>query len=197
MFSALSTTFTGVRVGTDQVYPPAPPPLPRNQIPPRDAFTIGSDEDTIQSCLYLIPPKPKQDYVKRLKNEGHVLRYKCRMVTPNPVDAERIFVIKFYLEDDTIGIFEQMVPNLGVVGGQFRNRQLVKKPDFSRYTPEDFGVGKVIMVSSYRFEMLAADAFTKAWTAAHEGGFPFVDPTPKMSIEGTKTMPIEGKQSRK
>lgn len=184
-------------MGTNQIYPPPPPPLPRNKIPPRDAFTIGSDEDTIQSCLYLIPPKPKQDYVKRLKNEGHVLRYKCRMVTPNPVDAERIFVIKFYLEDDTIMIFEQMVPNLGVVGGKFRERSLVKKPDFSRYTPNDFGVGKIITVNSYRFEMLSADAFTQAWTDAYDGGYAFVDPTPKMDLGGKPNIGTEGKESKK
>ena len=168
-------------VGSNQAYPPPPPPLPRNEIPARDAFTIGSDEDTIQSCKYLIPPKPKKDYVKRLKNEGHVLRYKCRMVTRNPVDAERIFVIKFYLEDDTITIFEQMVPNLGVVGGKFRNRMLQKKADFSRYTPLDFGVGKTVVVSSYKFEMLSADNFTQVWTAAYEGGYEFIDPTPKIT----------------
>lgn len=137
--------------------------------------------------MYLLPPKPKKDYAKRLANEGHVLRYKCRMVTSNPVDAERIFVIKFYLEDDTIMIFEQMVPNLGVVGGKFRERSLIKKADHSRYTCEDFGVGKVITVSSYRFEMLSADAFTEAWTKAYEGGYEFVDPRPKMSIEGKES----------
>ena len=169
--------------------PPPPPPLPRNQIPPRDAFTIGSDEDTIQSCLQLIPQKPKKDYAKRLANEGHVLRYKCRMVTRNPVDGERVFVIKFYLEDDTIMIFEQMVPNLGVVGGKFRERALVKKPDHSRYTPLDFGVGKIVMISSYRFEMLSADHFTKVWTDAYNGGYPFVDPTPK--LEGLGKAGIE------
>ena len=69
------------------------------------------DEDTIQSCLYLVH-KPKKDYAKRLANEGHVLKFKCKMVTSNPVDAERVFVLNFYLEDDTIMIFEQMIPTL-------------------------------------------------------------------------------------
>ena len=30
-----------IDVGREQAYPPPPPPLPRNTIPPRDAFTIG------------------------------------------------------------------------------------------------------------------------------------------------------------
>ena len=150
----------------------------------------GSDEDTIQSCLQLIPQKPRQDYVKRLKNEGFILRYKCRMVTSNPVDAERVFVLKFYMEDDTIEIFEQMVPNLGVVGGKFRQRMLVKKPDHSRYTPDDFGVRKIVTISSYKFEMLSGDAFTQAWTSAYEGGYEFVDPRPKIDLG-------EGKEGKK
>ncbi len=176
----------GVEVGEEQAYPPPPPPLPRNKIPPRDAFTIGSDEDTIQSCLYLVPPKPKKDYAKRLRHEGQVLRFKCRMVTRNAVDAQRQFVVKFYLEDDTIMIFEQMVANLGVVGGKFRERALVKKPDHSRYTPDDFGVGKVVTISSYKFEMLSADAFTAAWMASYESGIPFVDPRQSAQKESKK-----------
>ena len=168
----------GIDVGMDAKYPDPPPPLPRNKIPPRDAFTIGSDEDTIQSCLYLVPPKPKPDYAKRLANEGHVLKYKCKMVTANPVDAQRIFVLNFFLEDDTIMIFEQMVPNLGVVGGKFRSRSLIKKPDHSRYSPEDFGVGMEIVINSYCFIMEGCDAFTAAWQKARALGVPFVDPRP-------------------
>ena len=168
----------GVDVGREAKYPDPPPPLPRNQIPARDAFTIGSDEDTIQSCLYLVPPKPKKDYAKRLANEGHVLKFKCKMVTSNPVDAQRVFVLNFFLEDDTIMIFEQMVPNLGVVGGKFRSRSLVKKPDHSRYTAEDFGVGKEVVINCYRFAMEGCDAFTTAWLKAYESGTKFVDPRP-------------------
>ena len=105
------------------------------------------------------------------------------MVTSNPVDAERVFVLNFYLEDDTIMIFEQMIPNLGVVGGKFRSRSLVKKPDHSRYTPDDFGVGKEIVINCYRFVMKGADAFTTAWMQSYKNGTPFVDPRPKVGAE--------------
>ena len=163
----------GIDVGQEVKYPDPPPPLPRNTIPPRDAFTIGSDEDTIRSCLAVVPTKPRPDYKKRIANAGMALRFKTKIVTKHPVDSMRRFVLKFHLEDDTISIFEQLVPNLGVVAGKFRQRMLIKKPDRSRFAPDDFKVGETVNIDSYIFELLSADSFTKQWIAAYEAGVPF------------------------
>ena len=87
----------------------------------------------MQSCFSLIPQPPKKDFIKMLENDGKVLRYAARMVSknqytaitkydcmttfksqccykqqesPNPVDQSRVFIISFWLSDDTLSIFE-------------------------------------------------------------------------------------------
>ena len=49
------------------------------EIPPFNGF--GSMEDSLQSCLSLIPQPPKKDFIKMLENDGRVLRYECVMVS--------------------------------------------------------------------------------------------------------------------
>ena len=98
----------------------------------------------------------------------------CDKKDDGAVDAKGI--------DDDMDSCDEDVSSLAVVGYVCRYCCLyfinIKHP---------FGVGKVITVSSYRFEMLSADAFTEAWTKAYEGGYEFVDPRPKMSIEGKES----------
>ena len=47
-------------------------------IPPYNGF--GSLEDTLQSCLSLIPQPPKKDFIRMLENDNKVLRYSAVMV---------------------------------------------------------------------------------------------------------------------
>ena len=48
------------------------------QIPPYNGF--GSLEDSLQSCLSLVPQPPKKDFIKMLENDNKVLRYEAHMV---------------------------------------------------------------------------------------------------------------------
>ena len=41
----------------------------------------GSLEDSMQSCLSLIPQPPKKDFIKMLENDGKVLRYEAVLVS--------------------------------------------------------------------------------------------------------------------
>ena len=56
--------------------PPAPQP-PRT-LPPHNGF--GSPEDSLQSCLSLVPQPPRKDVLKMLENDGKVLRYAAVLV---------------------------------------------------------------------------------------------------------------------
>lgn len=143
-------------------------PVYANKIPERTAATIGTDEDTIQSCLYLVPPKPKKDEAKLLKNDGLILRFKAQMVSNVAVNKVRTFVVRFFLANDTIMVFEQPVANLGVPGGKFVERRLLKKRDNRgletiRYSPLDFTVGKQIEINKFKFNLLGCDGFTRKY----------------------------------
>ncbi|KAL8623691.1 hypothetical protein ACOMHN_004756 [Nucella lapillus] len=49
--------------------------LPKMEIPPYNNF--GSLEDSLQSCLSLIPQPPKKDFIKMLENDHKVLRFEA------------------------------------------------------------------------------------------------------------------------
>lgn len=48
------------------------------EIPPYNGF--GSLEDSLQSCLSLVPQPPKKDFIKMLENDNKVLRYEAVLV---------------------------------------------------------------------------------------------------------------------
>lgn len=46
--------------------------------PPYNGF--GSLEDSLQSCLSLVPQPPKKDFIKMLENDHKILRYAANLV---------------------------------------------------------------------------------------------------------------------
>ena len=73
----------------------------------------------MNSCKRLVPKPPKRDHVKWNKYEGKILKYKARMVS----NKDRELIIVYYLQDDTLRIFELAMPNSGFPGGNFLRRQ--------------------------------------------------------------------------
>ena len=110
-------------------FPPRPAPLKR-VIAPYNGF--GSEEDSLSNCLHLVPRKPKTDLPAFLKNQGRVLRFRARMVTDKPEDVDRQFVISYYMEDDTLSVFEPPQRNSGIIGGKFLERRRYKLPTKER-----------------------------------------------------------------
>lgn len=49
----------------------------------------------------------------RVGFDSHVLRFAARLINDNSEDATRYFIIKYFLCDDTIGIFELGERNSG------------------------------------------------------------------------------------
>lgn len=90
--------------------------LPR-QFPPYNGW--GSEEDSLCSCMGLLPKPPKRDFIKFMEKDrrgldSNVLRFLARMNTTKPIDQERRFIISYYLSDDTISVFEPPVRNSGM-----------------------------------------------------------------------------------
>ncbi|MCL4157331.1 UNVERIFIED_CONTAM: hypothetical protein GTU68_062609, partial [Idotea baltica] len=80
----------------------------------------GTEEDSLGNCEHFIPKEPKTDFKKflaldRRGLESHILRFRAHMDTDNPIDSERVFIINYYLMDDTLQIDEPIISNSGKV----------------------------------------------------------------------------------
>lgn len=160
--------------------PPAPKPL--RTMPPYNGF--GSEEDSLCSCQGLLPKPPQKDFHKFMENDRcdviSVLNLRAKMVTTDPVDRDRVFIIYFYLCDDSICVFEQPQKNSGVLGGKFLQRGRVKKPgqelfkiELSEYyKAQDLYVGATLCLSGNHFQVLDADECTFNYMEQHAEEFP-------------------------
>ena len=82
----------------------------------------GSEEDSAGSCKALNPKAPRKDVNKLLKNDMHILRFNCKLVSPEPDDENRVFTLSFFCGDDTIMVYELCDKNSGRIGGKFMER---------------------------------------------------------------------------
>jgi hypothetical protein len=141
-----------------QVRPPPAAPQPR-EFPPH--IGIGDPADSLGSCLSLIPKPPKKDFVKMLTKDGQVMRFSARMRSSRPADAERRFIVSYFLSDDTLLIYEPRQRNSGLPGGKFSHRRRVQIPGSERfYNAADLRVGAVVEVEGRQFEIVDADEHT-------------------------------------
>ncbi|KAF5401090.1 EF-hand domain containing 2 [Paragonimus heterotremus] len=173
-------------------FTPVKPSIPETRIsvthenPPYNGW--GSEEDSLANCKGLIPVPPKGDFAKFMSKdkqgfESFILRFFARMVTDNPLDRDRLFVISCFLCDDTFSIYEPTTRNSGFKGGLFLERCRVKKPNAERfstkppdyYTPHDLYVGAILEMNSFKFELLDADEYALQYMEQHNTEFPYSD----------------------
>lgn len=163
-----------------------PPPPPRREVPPYNGF--GSEEDSLCSCMGLLPKPPKRDFIKFMEKDRHgldsnVIRFLAKMDTNKPIDMDRRFIISYFMSDDTILVFEPPVRNSGTIGGKFLERGRVKKPNqpsFSTqlseyYNAKDLYVGAVVEFNKHRFMLIDADEYAYNYMERHSSEFPHAD----------------------
>nr|XP_023656606.1 EF-hand domain-containing family member C2 [Paramormyrops kingsleyae] len=173
----------GIEDFTPVPYKPRPAPKPTRQVPPYNGF--DSEEDSLSSCQGLLPKPPKKDFRKFMEKDrqglvSNVLRFEGKMVSEDPIDRERLFIISFYLSDDTISVFEPPQRNSGVTGGKFLERRRVKKPDQELlkgeasecFGAQDLYVGAQLCLHQYEFQLVDADEFTLNHMEEHAKEFP-------------------------
>jgi len=135
---------------------------PQMVIPPHVA--PGAEEDSLGSFLYLIPKVPKKNFRRMMENDRKILRFLAHLDTDAPEDRGRIFVIKYFLSDDTCAVFEPPTKNSGIIGGKFLERCRVKKPfsnDF--YTQADFFTGAKLEFNRFKFVVHQADEYSLSY----------------------------------
>ena len=60
---------------------------------------------------------------KMFKQDMHILRFNAKIVSTEPDDESRTFIISFYCGDDTIQVYEVCDKNSGRIGGRFMERK--------------------------------------------------------------------------
>lgn len=177
--------FYRTKYGIDKFDPiQFPQPTPRTvkpQIPPYNG--VGSEEDSLASCLHLIPKPPRRDFAKFMEKDRHgldsnVLRFVAKLNTSNSIDAERQFIVFYHLSDDTITIYEPPVRNSGIIGGKFLERGRVAKSSKNStdqivyYQAEDLYVGAEVVFNNFRFVLVDADEYAFRYMETHVDTFP-------------------------
>ncbi|XP_047457110.1 EF-hand domain-containing family member C2 [Mugil cephalus] len=164
-------------------YKAPPAPKPPRPVPPYNGF--GSEEDSLSSCQSLLPKPPQKDFRKFMEKdrcglESNVLNFRAKMMTSDAADRERVFIISFYLCDDSISVFERPQRNSGMLGGKFLERGRVKKPGQELYkskpseyfTAQDLYVGATVFLNSANFQLVDADEYTFNYMEQHAEEFP-------------------------
>merc|ERR1711988_104053 len=135
------------------------PEPPRREIPPYTGY--GSEEDSLGSFYSLVPKPPHQNWAKYFENDKKILRFVAQLDTNAPEDRARLFIISYYLADDTIGVYEPPARNSGFMGGKFMERCRAKAPASDQfYKPTDMFVGAVMEFRKHRFVLIEADEYT-------------------------------------
>jgi len=147
---------------------------PQMIIPPHVA--PGAEEDSLGSFLYLIPKVPKKNFRRMMENDRKILRFMARLDTDAPEDQGRIFVIKYFMADDTVAAFEPPQKNSGIMGGKFIQRGRVKKPNSHEYyTQADFYTGARIEFNKFGFLLYQADEYSLSYMESDPDSHPMSD----------------------
>jgi len=142
-----------------------------HQVPPHNG--IGAEEDALGSVHSLNPKPPRKDVNKIFKNDMHILRFACKLVSPEPDDENRDFTLSFFCGDDTILVYEICDKNSGRMGGKFMERAQHKNPATnSAYSESDFAIGKTIYLNGYRFQIQSLDEYTEKYMEDNAETFP-------------------------
>ncbi|KAL4715967.1 hypothetical protein ACJJTC_013267 [Scirpophaga incertulas] len=157
--------------------------LSERALPPWNGY--GSFDDSAENCRTVEPKAPHRDFMKfihkdRVGFDSHVLRFAARLISDQPVDKNRYFIIKYHLCDDTIGVFELGERNSGFKGGKFFRRDKMYLPDVDffvpkeppSYTDKDMWVGNELVINKHRFRLVAADEYALRYLELHAEQYP-------------------------
>jgi hypothetical protein len=110
---------------------------------------------------------------KMFKQDMHTLRFDATLVSTEPDDETRRFIISFYCGDDTIQIYEICDKNSGRIGGRFMERKKQNNPVTQRYyTEKDFVIGGTVALAGFKFTLVKADEYTEKYMEDNSNVFP-------------------------
>jgi hypothetical protein len=122
---------------------------PQVEIPPHYPGHPGTEEDSLGSFLYLTTKVPKKNFTRMMDYDQKVFRFMARIDSGRVDDQDRVFVVKYFMADDSIGVFEPPARNSGIIGGKFLERAKLKKPNGEWYLQSDFHVGAKVCAQGH------------------------------------------------
>jgi hypothetical protein len=133
----------------------------------------GTLEDSLGSVHALDPKPPMKDEKKFFKMDMHVLRFDAKVISTEPDDETRKFIVSFYCGDDTIQVYEVCDRNSGRIGGKFLERKKHMNPVVDKYYVErDFMIGKTVYLGGHRFQLNDCDEYTHKYMEDNFDVFP-------------------------
>ncbi|XP_059469318.1 EF-hand domain-containing protein 1-like [Neocloeon triangulifer] len=151
---------------------PAPPPTV-HKLPPHNGF--GSPEDSLRSCLHLVPRRPCPSHPGP---DDRPLRYLMRLDSERPYDLARRFVLSYQTRFGYCTITELKGRNSGREGGRFFGPRLIEKPNNDPtlpqpeyYGPSDFAIGSEVVAASCHFIVVGADLYVYKYVSERRGVF--------------------------
>lgn len=98
------------------------------------------------------------------------------MISKIEENNERLFVINYFLSDDTISIHEIARRNCGFVGGDFFGKAKFYLPyqdkysaeRLKTYTSQDFFLGATVIMRDFVFKVVSADIFALNFMEQHK-----------------------------
>lgn len=112
---------------------------------------------------------------KMFKQDMHILRFDAKLISTEPDDESRKFIISFYCGDDTIQVYEVCDKNSGRIGGKFMERKKHYNPvsgGREYYIERDFLIGRTIFLGGFKFQLLKADEYTEKYMEDNPDLFP-------------------------
>jgi Ca2+-binding EF-hand superfamily protein len=102
------------------------------------------------------------------------------MISDVKENNERLFVISYYLSDDTVQVHELSCRNFGFRGGEFIGKSKIFIPGQQKFTSErpiayksqDFYLGAVVCLRDYIFKITSADLFALKFMEEHQELYP-------------------------
>lgn len=137
---------------------------------------FGTEEDSMTSVKSLKQKAPSKDMKKMFKQDMHILRFNAKLVSTEPDDENREFIISFYCGDDSIQVYEVCDKNSGRIGGKFMERKKHKNPVTGGYYAEkDFLIGRTVFLGGFRFQLVSSDNYTEKYMEDNTDQFPESD----------------------
>jgi len=103
----------------------------------------------------------------------HTLRFESALVSTEPDDESRKFIVSFYCGDDTVQVYEICDKNSGRIGGRFMERQKQTNPVNGKYYQErDFMIGNIVFLAGFKFRIVKMDEYTEKYMEDNAGVFP-------------------------
>lgn len=101
------------------------------------------------------------------------MRFEASLISTEPDDETRKFIISFYCGDDTIQIYEICDKNSGRIGGRFMERKKQTNPVTGKYyTEKDFVLGMTVFLVGFKFMLVKADEYTEKYMEDNANIFP-------------------------